>query len=101
MRRATAFLAILTLSEFVAACGSGVRGHTFHNNGGVVQVEFKAGGKALVSDGASTHSCGYAETGKSVNLICDDGTTDFTMEADGALVGPSAGAMARLTPVKN
>jgi hypothetical protein len=101
MRRATAFLAILTLGEFVAACGSRVSGHTFHNNGGVVQIEFKAGGKALVSNGACMYTCRYAETGRSLDLTCDDGTTDFTMQDDGALVGPSTGAMARLTPVKN
>ena len=101
MKRLAAFLALAVVCPFSDACGRGVSGHTYHNNGGVVQIEFKSGGKAYVSDGPTSHSCIYSESGKIVNLKCGGDTTNFTMEDDGALVGPPHGLMARLTPVKN
>jgi hypothetical protein len=82
-------------------CGSRVSGHTYHNNGGVVQVEFKSGGKAYVSAGSMSHSCTYTESGKTLRLVCEGDTTIFTVQDDGALAGPSEGLMARLTPEKN
>ena len=101
MRRMTAFLAIASLCPFIEACGSRVRGHTYHNNGGVVQVVFKSGGKAYVSTGPMSHTCSYSESGKTVSLECDGNPTTFTLEDDGALAGPADSFMARLTPVKN
>jgi hypothetical protein len=101
MRRMTSFLPIALLFPFLDACGSTVRGHTYHNNGGVVQVEFKSGGNAFVSAGFSSHVCTYSESGKTVNMVCDGDTTSFTVQDDGALTGPPNGLMARLTPVKN
>ena len=101
MRRMTACVAAACLCAFMAACGSMVSGHTYHNNGGVVQVEFKTGGKAYVSAGSSVHTCSYSESGKSVSLVCDGDTTHFRVQDDGALVGPAAGLRARLTPVQN
>lgn len=101
MRRTIAFLAIGILGALSAACGSGVGGHTYHNNGGVVQVEFKRDGKATVSAGADVHACIYSESGNTVKLICENRRTDLQMQEDGALVGPSEGPMARLTPVNN
>ena len=101
MKRMMAFLAAGCLCAFLGACGSKVSGHTYHNNGGVVQVEFKSGGRAYVSAGPIVHTCSYSESGKSVSLICNGDTTDFSVQDDGALVGPAAGLMARLTPVQN
>lgn len=66
-----------------------------------MQVEFKSGGKAVVSSGPISHACSYCESGKSVSLVCDDDATIFTIQDDDALVGPPQGLMARLTPLKN
>ena len=103
MRRvnAFAFLATAFLSLFAGSCGDVLSGHTYHNNGGVVQVEFKSGGKALVSTGNSGQTCSYSESGKIVRLVCKDGTLDLTIQEDGALVGPANSLMARLTPAVN
>jgi len=101
MRRAIAFLATGALSAFAASCGGRVSGHTYHNNGGVVQIEFKRDGTALVSADTYVRSCKYSESGNSVTLVCENGKTAFKLQEDGALVGPSEGSMARLTPVKN
>lgn len=81
------------------ACGSRVSGHVYHNNGGVVQVEFTSGGKAIVSSGTASHECSYSESGKLVTLVCDDTTTKLVLQEDGVLVGPPRGPMARLTPL--
>ena len=101
MTRMTVVLVAACLCALPTGCGSMVSGHTYHNNGGVVQVEFKSGGKAYVSAGSIVHSCSYSESGKSVSLVCDGDTTDFKVQDDGALVGPAAGLMARLTLVQN
>ncbi len=90
------------------ACGFGSAGrlrqfgggHTYHDNGGVVAIEFKSGGKAFVSAGPVTQSCTYTENGKAIHLTCESDTTDFTLDDDGALSGPPNGMMARLTPLK-
>lgn len=84
----------------VTACASTVSGHTFQDNGGVVKIEFKSGGKAYVSAGPTSHTCSYTEKDKKVNLVCDGDTTTFTVEDDGSLTGPPDGLMARLTLVK-
>ena len=101
MRRRTAFFAIVFFCSLLDACGSRVSGHIYHNNGGVVQVEFKSDGKAYVYAGPSSRVCSYSETGEAVSLVCNGNTTKLTMQDDGALVGPAEGVMARLTPVKN
>jgi hypothetical protein len=84
----------------LTACGNTVAGHTYHDNGGVVAIEFQSGGKAFVSAGPVTQACSYTENGKSIRLTCESDTTDFTLEDDGALSGPPNGMMARLTPLK-
>ena len=101
MRRMAAFLATVLFCMFLNACGSRVTGHTYHNNGGVVQVEFKSCDKAYVSAGPTSHVCTYSELGEVVSLVCDGNTTNLAIQDDGALVGPPHGLMARLTPVKN
>ena len=101
MRRITPSLATALVCPLLSACGSRVSGHIYHNNGGVVQVEFKTGGKAIVSSGPISHACSYSESGKSVILVCNDNATNFKIQDDGVLVGPPQGLMARLTPLKN
>jgi len=96
---ASVYLAVACL--VIAGCGSKVKGHTFHDNGGVVKIEFKSGSKAFVSTGPVTNTCNYSESGRRVNLVCDGDTTVFTVEEDGALSGPPDGFLARLTPVKD
>ena len=101
MRQTTAFLVTMSLLQFVDACGSSLTGHSYHNNGGVIQVEFKSGGKAYVSAGRISQTCSYSESGTIVQLVCERDTFNFTIQDDGALVGPANGLMARLTPVVN
>lgn len=101
MRRMNPFIATVFLSAFLCSCGGAVSGHIYRNNGGVVQVEFRPGGKALVSAGTVIHRCSYSESGKSVSLVCEGEATNFSVQDDGALVGPANGLMARLTPVEN
>lgn len=101
MKRLTISLGAGFLCLFPGACVSRVSGHVYHNNGGVVQVEFKSGGRAYVSAGSTVHTCNYSESDKSVRLVCDGDATNFNVQNDGALVGPANGLMARLTPVKD
>ena len=100
MKRLSPSSAIALLGLFLVACESSVNGHIYHNNGGVVQLEFKSGGRAYVSMGASIYTCSYSQSGKSVRLICAGDTTNFRVQDDGALVGPAEGLMARLTPLE-
>jgi hypothetical protein len=101
MRRITALSAVALSCVLLDACGSRVSGNTYHNNGGVVQIEFRSGGKAFMSTGSSNRVCYYSESDKTVRLVCDSDTTDFTVQGDGALVGPPDSQMSRLTPVKD
>ncbi len=80
-------------------CGSKVEGSTYEGNGGVVKIEFKAGGKAYVSTGPVATPCSYSESGKKVSLICEGDTTVFSVE-DEALNGPPGGMLTRLTKKK-
>ena len=101
MKRMISCLAVASCCMLLNACGNKVSGHTYHDNGGVVQVEFQSGGKAYVAAGPTSHTCSYSESGKTVSLVCDGDTTIFTVQDDGALAGPPDGLMSRLTPVKN
>ena len=94
-------LAIMLIGALGAAgCGGKVEGNTYEDNGGVVKIEFKSGGKAFVSAGPATTTCSYSESGKTVTLICVGDKTVFTVEDDGALSGPPDGLMTRLTKKK-
>ena len=97
--QAAAFIAILSVCT--TACGGpGAEGKTYSGNGGVVKVEFKSGGKAFVSTGPVTTACTYSESGKTLTLICEGDTTEFSIDTDGALNGPPGGMLTRLTPEK-
>ncbi|MFL6303340.1 MAG: hypothetical protein ACJ72H_07345 [Candidatus Sulfotelmatobacter sp.] len=85
---------------FTTGCGGKVEGNTYEDNGGVVKVEFKSGGKAYVSTGPETDNCTYAESGKNVTLTCNGDRTAFTVDDDGALNGPPGGFLTRLTKKK-
>ena len=90
----------LAFALFLTGCGSNVSGNTYTGNGGVVQIEFKSGGKAFISTGPISTPCTYTESGKTVTLICEGDKTQFTVDDDGALIGPSGGFLGRLTKKK-
>ena len=96
---AVAFIAILSVCT--TACGGAkAEGHTYSGNGGVVRIEFKSDGKAFVSTGPVTTPCTYTESGKALTLECEGDKTDFTIDDDGALIGPPDGMLGRLTKEK-
>src|SRR5207237_1992026 len=80
-------IAILGTLATAIGCGGKVAGNTYEDNGGVVKIEFKSAGKAYVSTGPVTNTCGYAESGKTVTLTCEGDKTAFTVDDDGALNG--------------
>ena len=92
--------AILAALLTTIGCSGKVEGNIYEDNGGVVKVEFKSGGKAYVSTGPVTNTCSYSESGKTVTLICEGDKTVFTVDSDGALNGPPGGFIARLTKKK-
>lgn len=85
---------------FLAACGASVSGNTYQDNGGVVQIEFRSGGKAYVSTGPISQQCTYTQDGNKVTLICEHDKTVFTVDDDGALNGPQGGFLGRLNKKK-
>jgi hypothetical protein len=84
----------------LAGCGATVAGNTYTGNGGVVQIEFKSGGKAYLSTGPVSTPCSYTESGKTVTLVCEGDSTAFTLDDDGSLIGPQGGLLGRLTKKK-
>jgi hypothetical protein len=93
-------IGFVLLSVVAASCGGSAEGNTYSGNGGVVKVEFKSGGKAFVATGPVSTQCTYTEKGKTVNLVCEGDTTVFTVDDDGALIGPADGMLSRLTKDK-
>lgn len=94
------FAVLLVGSALLTSCGGQVAGNTYAGNGGVVQIEFKSGGKAYVSTGPVATPCTYTESGKTVTLVCEGDKTVFTVDDDGALNGPQGGMLGRLTKKK-
>ena len=97
--RAVVFIAVLSVCT-TACGGAGAEGKTYSGNGGVVKIEFKSGGKAFVSTGPVTTACTYSENGKTLTLVCEGDKTEFSIDDDGALIGPPGGMLARLTQEK-
>jgi hypothetical protein len=91
---------LLVCGMWMAGCGGKVEGNIYTGNGGVVTVEFKSGGKAYVATGPVSTPCTYTESGKTVTLICEGDRTVFTVDDDGALIGPQGGMLGRLTKKK-
>jgi hypothetical protein len=81
-------------------CGGSVSGSTYQNANGMIQVEFKSGGKAFTSLSGMTTACTYKEETKKVTLECEGDKTIFTLNDDGSLSGPPSGFLARLTRKK-
>jgi hypothetical protein len=95
---AQTFVFVATLTVCTTGCsGAKAEGHTYTGNGGVVKIEFKSGGKAFVSTGPVSTPCTYSESGKTLTLTCENDKTEFTIDDDGALIGPPDGMLARLT----
>jgi hypothetical protein len=94
------FFALIATLVITVGCGGKVEGNTYSDNGGVVTIEFKSGGKAYVSTGPATNTCRYTESGKTVVLTCEGDKTTFTVDDDGALNGPPGGFITRLTKKK-
>src|SRR5438874_5685270 len=92
-------LVVTMLSALAATigCSGGVGGNTYEDNGGVVKLEFKSGGKAYVSTGPVTNTCSYEESGKSVTLTCDGDKSVFTVDNDGDLNCTPGRFLPRLT----
>jgi hypothetical protein len=99
-RERAQFGTVLATVVFLAACGGRVSGNTCQDNGGVVQIEFRSGGKAYVSTGPISQQCTYTQDGKKVTLICEHDKTVFTVDDDGALNGPQGGFLGRLNKKK-
>ena len=95
---AAASLALMCLC--VAACGSGVQGHTYADNVGMVKIAFQSGGKAVTTMGPLTATCTYTQSGSQVTLTCADQTTQLAVGSDGSLNGPQDGMLNKLTKVK-
>jgi len=91
---------IAVASFILAACGGTVNGSTYQNANGMVQVEFKSGGKAFTSLNGMTNACTYKQDGKSITLECEGDKTVFTVNDDESLTGPPSGFLARLTKKK-
>lgn len=89
------------LTAAAASCGGSAEGNTYSGNGGVVKIEFKSGGKAFLATGPVSQQCSYTEKGKTISLVCDGASTEFTVDDDGALIGPPEGMLGRLTKEKN
>jgi hypothetical protein len=81
----------------IAGCGGTVNGSTYQNANGMVQVEFKSGGKAFTSLNGMTNACTYTQESKTITLECEGDKTVFTVNDDGSLSGPPSGFLARLT----
>jgi len=99
LRGITRTISAVALAMAIAGCGSSVAGSTYIDNGGVVQIEFKSGGKAYVSTGPVSHTCSYTQSGKNLTLNCDGDKIVFIVEDD-ALNGPPNGFLGRLTKKK-
>ena len=97
--RTFALMAIVSVCS-TACSGAKAEGHTYTGNGGVVKIEFKSDGKAFLSTGPVSTPCTYSESGKTLALTCEGEKTDFTIDDDGALIGPPDGMLARLTKEK-
>ena len=92
--------AVLLACLALAGCGHSVTGNTYQNANGIIQVEFKSGGKAFTSLNGMTNTCSYKEESKTVTLECEGDKTVFTHNDDDSLTGPPSGFLTRLTRKK-
>jgi hypothetical protein len=99
-RSALSAAAVTLICLCAAACGGGVKGHTYAGPGGMMQIEFQSDGKAVASMGGATTDCTYTQSGEKVTLICEGVTEQLTLGSDGSLSGPPEGMLAHLTKTK-
>jgi hypothetical protein len=84
------------------ACGAAAaRGDTtvagvYANPEGNASVEFMSGGKAHFSLHGVGGQCTYTQKDRQVLLTCEGERTEFTVEDDGALIGPPDSFLTRL-----
>ena len=97
----TLLLAALTAASLVlAVCSRSVEGQTYQGPGGGLQIEFQPGGKAYEAMGPLSTACSWSQSGATINLTCGGDQTVFTVDSDGALLGPPNGFLTRLTRKK-
>ncbi|MGA3129071.1 MAG: hypothetical protein ABSD13_20450 [Candidatus Korobacteraceae bacterium] len=95
----TAAAAVL-LCLGAAACGSGVKGHTYSGPSSMVQISFQSDGKATAIMGPMSSACTYTQSGNNIALICEGDTEQLTLNSDGSLSGPPDGMLGHLTKTK-
>jgi hypothetical protein len=79
---------LLAGSVFIlTACGAGVSG-TYTNTNGLVTLDLKSGGKALLTMMGQNEQCSYDVDGKNLNLTCNGEKTVWGIHDDGSLTGP-------------
>ena len=90
------------LNRRALVCGIGDRDFHLQDQGagGLVQIQFQSGGKAISTVGAMIDNCTYTVNNKTIALTCDNITTNLTINSDGSLSGPPDGMLARMTRVK-
>ena len=100
LRNAVCAAGIAAACLSLAGCGGSVNGNTYQNANGMIQLEFKSGGKAFTSLNGMTNTCTHKQESKTVTLECEGDKTVFTLNDDGSLSGPPNGFLARLTKKK-
>lgn len=94
-----AAVAALFAGAILFAAGCGLSGSTYQSEGGVVQIEFQSGGKAVTSMGPLKMNCTYVEEGSTVAVTCEGDKTIFTIKDD-QLIPPNGGLIGPLTKKK-
>ena len=100
VQRVLAAAAVTLVCFGAAACGSGVKGHTYSGPNGMVQISFASDGKATATMGPMSSACTYTQSGNNISLICEGDTEQLTLNSDGSLSGPPDGMLAHLTKTK-
>ena len=94
-----AAIAAVIAGAILFAAGCGLSGSTYQSEGGVVQIEFQSGGKAVTSMGPLKMNCTYVEESSTVAVTCEGDKTIFTIKDD-QLIPPNGGLIGPLTKKK-
>jgi len=83
------FTAVIVFTPGSGNCGSKLEG-TYTNNGGMVTLDLKSGGKALWTMMGETTPCKYTVKGEKIALDCTPKgeKLDLMIHDDGSLTGP-------------
>jgi hypothetical protein len=81
--------ALLLIIPTLGNCGSKLEG-TYTNNGGMVTLDLKGGGKAMWTMMGETTPCKYTVKGEKIALDCTPKgeKLDLMIHDDGSLTGP-------------